>query len=111
MTTYLGNGFSPSMLGQLPISVVIYKINGEQFCESIKEDVTNAIGHDSTVRLVNVLCGTNFIKNRIEIKLNAGDTLYLVALKDRLPEGKILTDEEIKNMYAEGKVDFYEVFL
>jgi len=113
MGKYLVNGFSPAMVGKFPVSVVIDRLDLLEFCTSIYLDdsVINAIGHDSTVRLVNALCKTNFSKNRIEIKVNQGDMLYVVTLKERLPEGKILSDEELRQMYREGKVEFYGVIL
>jgi len=113
MGKYLANGFSPAMLEKLPSSVVIDRLDLLEFCTSIyhNDEIVNAIGHDSTVMLVNVLCKTNFSKNRIEIKLNRGDMLYVVTLKERLPEGKILSDEELRQMYRDGKVEFYGVIL
>jgi len=101
------------MLEKLPSSVVIDRLDLLEFCTSIylNDEIVNTIGHDSTVRLVNVLCKTNFSKNRIEIKLNRGDMLYIVTIRERLPEGKILTDEELRQMYRDGKVEFYGVIL
>jgi hypothetical protein len=75
------------------------------------ESFINSIGHDSTVYLINKLCGTIITKNRIEVKLQKGDRALVVMISQRLEEGKVLSQEEITKMLEEGKVAFYEVKL
>ena len=113
---YLVNAFSLNMLDKFPAKVVIDKISQKEFCAKLEESFKderfiNAIGHDSTVTLVNKLCGTIITKNRIEIKMNKGDNVLVIMVSQRLEEGKVLSQEEITKMLEEGKISFYEVKL
>lgn len=60
-------------------------------------DRMSAIGHPATCQVLNEL-GFNITNNRIEIKMNPGDTALIFKLNKRLEEGKILNKEEIINM-------------
>ena len=100
---YLANGFSPSMLTRLPLDVEFKEIDKSEFCEAVKHSV-NSIGHSGTVDLINKLCGTDLKMNRISIKADVSDEIVIVLLTTRLEEGKVLSSEEIEQMYTEGKV-------
>ncbi len=114
--TYLINAFSINMLSEFPVNVTIDKIDRDEFCLDLEMrleegELVNAIGHDSTVNLVNKLCEVQLQKNRVEVKMNEGDRALIAMIAERLPEGKVLSDEEIEGMYKQGKVSFYEVTL
>jgi len=111
--TYLVNAFSLNMIKQFPIGISVNKIDKEWFCFNLNADpqVVNAIGHDSTVYLINKLCGTNFQKNRIEVEMSRGDSTLVIMISERLPEGKVLNQEEIEEMLVKGKIGFYEVMI
>jgi len=100
---YLSNGFSPSMLSRLPLDVEFKETTKEEFCESVRHAV-NSIGHVGTIDLVNKLCGTLLSMNRISIKADVSDEIYIVLVTVRLEEGKILKTEEIEQLYRDGKV-------
>jgi hypothetical protein len=104
------------MLNNFPVRVVIDKIDREEFCLELEfrlEDgeLVNALGHDSTVKLVNTLCETQLQKNRVDVKMNEGDTALIIMISQRLEEGKVLSDKEIEDMYRQGKISFYKVML
>jgi len=103
MVTYLTNAFSPNML-ILPADVSFMQTNKNEFCEVIANGVFNAIGHQGTIDLVNILCNTKLDLNRVAIRAKTGDTIYILTLALRLEEGKLLTKEEIVKLYEEGKV-------
>ena len=103
MVTYLTNAFSPSMIN-LPADVSFMPTNKNEFCEVIANGVFNAIGHQGTIDLVNILCNTKLDLNRVAIRAKTGDTIYILTLALRLEEGKLLTKEEIVKLYEEGKV-------
>jgi len=106
MVTYLTNAFSPSML-RMPASVEFRQISEKEFCEEVeKGNHINAIGHQSTIDLVNSLCGSNLKMSRIMVQANVSDNIYIVVLSIRLEEGKMLSREEIQHLYEEGKVRF-----
>jgi len=108
MTTYLANGFSPSMLSRLPLDLEFKEVGQEEFCQATKH-ATNSVGHTATIDLINQLCGSNLEINRISIKVNVGDEIYIIMLVMRLEEGKILSAEEIRRLYEEGKIKFVKV--
>jgi len=113
---YLVNAFSLNMLNNFPINVTIDKIERDEFCLKVEmrledNELVNAIGHDSTVNLINKLCDVQLQKNRVEIKMSEGDRALVIMIAERLPEGKVLSDTEIEDMYKKGKISFYEVIL
>ena len=102
------------MLNNFPAELTVVKIDKEEFCSELEirmkyEEFVNAIGHDSTVHLVNKLCETRLQKNRMEIKMVEGDKALIIQPMQRLEEGKILSDEEIMKMLNECKIAFYKV--
>jgi len=93
------------MLISTQSTVQFDEIGKEHFCNAVSNAI-NAIGHESTVSLINTLCNTNIKLNRIAIKAKPGDQLFIVTIMVRLEEGKILTLPEITQMYEGGKIKF-----
>lgn len=102
---YLANAFSPNMIN-MPAAVEFEETNLEEFCSAVKSNSINAIGHQGTVGLINQLCGTNIVVNRISIKAGIGDLIYIIMLSVRLEEGKVLGSQELEQMLKEGKIKF-----
>ena len=114
--TYLANAFSISMIKDFPVSVVFDKLDDQEFCIRLQirldeGDLINAIGNDSIVSLINRLCDVELTKNKVEVKLERGDVALLILVNDRLPEGRLLSGDEIMDMLSKGKIVFYEVIL
>ena len=107
---YLTNSFTPAMLMSMQSTVQFDEISKEEFCNAVSNDINanaiNAIGHESTVSLINSICNTNLKVNRIAIKAKPGDQIYIFTVMVRLEEGKILSTQEIQQMYNEGKIKF-----
>jgi hypothetical protein len=61
----------------------------------------SAVGHESTAQVLSELLGVDIPCNRITVKLKSGDMCIHFALKTRLPEGKVLTEEELKQLNYE----------
>lgn len=79
---YLLNAFSLQMLDKLPTTVRIQQV------ESLPEGLTSAIGHADTAAVLGVPM------NRINVKLQPGDTAYVAQLMGgRLPEGSTTLPE------------------
>jgi len=111
MVKYLTNAFSLNMVSP-PSTIVldIDELNQTEFCNELKYDeVKNAIGHKSTVELINSLCNTNFDANRIQIQLINGDILLIPQISIRLEEGKTLNINEIKDLLNKGLIKFLKV--
>ena len=102
---YLTNSFTPAMLMSIKSTVQFDEASKEEFCNAVSNAI-NAIGHESTASLINSLCSTNIKVNRIAIKAKPGDQIYIFTVMVRLEEGKILSTQEIQQMYNEGKVKF-----
>lgn len=72
------------MLQQFPIAVTFTEIDHDK----IPDDVTSAIGHADTARVVGNILGKEIPCNRISIQLTDSDELYIAQMiGPRLPEG------------------------
>ena len=60
------------MLMSIGSTVQFDEISKEEFCNAVSNAI-NAIGHESTVSLINTLCNTSIKLNRIAIKAKPGD--------------------------------------
>ncbi len=113
---YIVNAFSLNMLPQEfdSFNIDIYKIPIDYVKEYIRNEVrdyeiVSAIGHESTAKLLSKILGIEIKANRIPIKIGPFDKLLVFQLLTRLPEGKILNDREIEELFKEGKAAFYEI--
>ncbi|GJL77002.1 YddF family protein [Nitrosomonas sp.] len=55
----------------------------------------SAIGHQSSAAFLSTLLKMEIPVNRIEINMQPDDAALVLRLKSRLPEGKVLTHDEI----------------
>ena len=86
----------------------VEKITREQFCREAQNAVS-AVGHPATAEVLSTICGFPIQANRIMISLAPGDTLLVFQLLERLPEGKVLSKEEVQQLVEQGKAAFYKV--
>jgi len=61
----------------------------------LKPEVVSAIGHEATARYFSALLGVEVPVNRISINMRSGDVAFILRCTTRLPEGKILSHEEM----------------
>lgn len=61
-------------------------------------DFVSAIGHQSSAAFLSALLQITIPVNRIEIAMQPGDAALVFRLKSRLPEGRVLTHEEIQQI-------------
>jgi hypothetical protein len=114
--SYVTDAFSVRMLNDFPIKLVIDKVDKTEFCYKIDSrmhdgELISAIRYSNSAKMINVLCNVQVEKNRMEIKLNKGDELYVILPKMKPDDGRELSKEEIEKMYREGRIEFYEVLL
>lgn len=64
----------------------------------------SAVGHETTAAVISTLLGVFVKMNRIQYQQQPGDTALVFKLKERAPEGKILTAEEIEEIGYEWGV-------
>jgi hypothetical protein len=96
---YLANSFSLNMLNIEDLYLIaIKKISLDFVKENLsKVDFYSCVGHKETAEFLTLLLDFEVKFNRENIKLEWGDKLIVFQLNERLPEGKILTKEELKN--------------
>jgi hypothetical protein len=75
----------------------------------IKEGFISAVGHESTAKVLSSLLGTTVPFNRAQISIKEGDVIISFQFLIRLPEGKVLGEDEVLALYQEGKIKFFRV--
>ena len=83
MTTYIGNAFSPNMVGNNMVKFEL--ISKDEFIKAGKSSISVA-GHPEIAEKFNLEL------NRTSIKLGVGDVLYTVSPATRPNEGKRVED-------------------
>jgi len=99
MTVYLANAFSLSMLVP-PASIRVTEVTVDDVKRVVAQGFVSAIGHDATAKIISTQLGVQLPVNRVAIQLKPGDLLLVFQLLARLPEGKILSVDEMKQMPA-----------
>jgi hypothetical protein len=110
---YLTNSFTLSMLSpSLLEGGVLIKASPISLGEVkalLKEGFVSAVGHESTARVLGRLLGVEVSFNRVQISVGEGDVIISFQFLVRIPEGKILGDDEVLALYQEGKIKFFRV--
>jgi len=81
------------------IYVKVRKISIEEAKELLrKSEFISAVGHEATASFLSKLFQVNIPYNRIYIKYRPSDKAICLKVLQRLPEGKVLSEEEIKQI-------------
>lgn len=67
----------------------------------LREGYLSAIGHQASAQILTALLGVEVPVNRVPVYLQPDDQAIVLWLKERLPEGKVLTEEEMKTLRFE----------
>jgi hypothetical protein len=67
-------------------------------------EVVSAIGHESTSNVVSAIVGVPVIMNRINVSMAVDDVMVAFKLNQRVPEGVILTADEIEKIGYSFKI-------
>jgi hypothetical protein len=70
----------------------------------------SAVGHEATAKLMSEIIGISIPVNRIAVEMLHGDVAVVFRLLQRIPEGKILNLEELKNLPYELSILLFETF-
>jgi methylaspartate ammonia-lyase len=110
----LTDACSPNMLEIFPTRIIVDEIDKDMFCQKVmiysqSGDLGNALGRKVSAQIVNVLCGTQFTRNKTRILLREGMRLLVVLLTTKVDDNKELSDEEVKQWLKEGKIRLFEV--
>jgi len=99
MTIYIANAFSLSMLTP-PTTIKVTEASEDEVRRILNQGFISAIGHEATAKIVSSRLGVSVQVNRVSIQLKPSDILVVFQLLTRLPEGKVLSEEEMRNVQA-----------
>jgi len=103
MTVYIANAFSLSMVTP-PTTLPVVEANEDEVRRVVASGFVSAIGHEATAKIVSSRLGVSVQVNRVSIQLKPSDVLVVFQLLTRLPEGKILSEDEMKQVQAKWYV-------
>ena len=72
-------------------------------------DFVSAVGHESTAQLLSELLGAEIKQNRIFVDMKPEDEALAVQFLIRLPEGAVLSKDELEELYEQGKIVFRRI--
>ena len=105
---YLTNSFSVNMLPDEKTWVLFMPLDKDTFVSRLREkEFESYIGHEGTARLLTTLLEKEVKVNRGNLKLQDGDEVYIAVVSERLPEGKVLDENEVKALLNAGKIKFW----
>jgi hypothetical protein len=70
-------------------------------------EVVSAIEHQSTAKILSAILGFEIPVQRVSIEPDRHDVAIAFVLDYQLPEGKVLTEEELKKIIEEQRYSFY----
>jgi len=94
----LSNAFSLNMLQGQEVYLKVTKVSTTMVKDMIRNGFQSVVGHQSTADYISTLLETDVPLNRANITLGKGEKILVLQLKTRLPEGKILTKEEVSEI-------------
>jgi len=106
VTVYLLNTLTaPVNFDKHPVVEVVFRVATlEEVRELLlREGFVSAVGHEGTAKLLSQLLGIPVPVNRVPVWMEPGDTAVHFYLKKRLPEGVVLSAEEL------AKLDYWLV--
>jgi len=103
MTIYLANAFSLSMLTP-PSTIKVTEVTVDDVKRILSSEFVSAIGHEATAKIISTQLSIQVPVNRISIQLKPSDILVVFQLLTRLPEGKVLSEDEMKQVTAKWYV-------
>ncbi len=70
----------------------------ERAAEVLREGFVSAVGHAGAAEFLTRLLGVPVPVNRTSVEMQPGDRAVVLRLKARLPEGVLLTDEQMRDL-------------
>lgn len=79
----------------------------EEVATAIADGAISAVGHSDTAKIINTLTNQFITANRITVRPKVGDTFFCFSLKQRPPEGAILSCAQLEAIgYQWARMDF-----
>jgi hypothetical protein len=81
------------------VTVTLRKVTVEEAKALLfNQNFVSAVGHEATAQLLTRLFGVTIQFNRITVFMQPGDKALHFFLKTRIPEGKVLTEDELRRL-------------
>jgi len=82
------------------VTVMMRKASVDEVRQLLRQEFVSAIGHEATATLLTKLLGVEVPFRRIAISAKPGDVLvhFVLSLRTRLPEGRVLSEEELRQL-------------
>ncbi|MEM2294314.1 MAG: DUF1874 domain-containing protein [Nitrososphaerota archaeon] len=94
---FVASAFSLAMLKYSPSQLTVIKLDDEAAKRTVEgSEFISIVGHESTAKMMTELLGVPIPVNRSMVQLEPGDIVLVFQIMVRLPEGKVLTLEELK---------------
>ena len=88
-------------------ALVCKQISLEQARAWVRQgEFISAVGHESTAKLLSELLGVEIKPNRIFVDMELWDEALAIQFLERVAEGKVLSKEELEELYNKGKIVF-----
>jgi hypothetical protein len=81
-----------------PTTIKVVEASVEDVKNILNQGFTSAVGHEATAQIISVQTGIQVPLNRVSIQLKQSDVLVVFQLLSRLPEGKILGVDEMRQV-------------
>jgi len=97
----VSNAFSVNMIATNAVTLRFRRITLDQAKEIVKSSGGNylsVVGHEGTAILLSHILDVEIPVNRTNYVLNPTDVLLVFTIPFRLPEGRVLTYEEVKKV-------------
>jgi hypothetical protein len=94
----LANAFSLSMLFATETTLRVREVTIDEVRELLARGFESAIGHESTAAFLTKLLGVEVKAERKQVTIDANTILVVFQLLSRLPEGRVLTEEELQQI-------------
>jgi len=95
----ISSAFSLKMVDYEFVELICVKVTPEEVKKIIKgERIHSVVGHKETAELFSRILGIHVEFNRKEYKMLPGDTLIVGMPHGRLPEGYVLSEEELQSI-------------
>ena len=83
---------------EVSLSIGVTELTPAQAHVWLEGGFESAVGHDSTAALLSSILVIPVSTNRIAVRLRPGDRAVALKLEGRLPEGRVLSEEELRTI-------------
>lgn len=100
----IANAISINMLTENS-NLSFQKISKEEVKSLLNQGFMSIVGHEATAKIFSQILEIEIPQNRIHYSMEKEDILIVGCLNIRLPEGKVLTEEELKQI----EINFWKI--